>query len=422
MEVHTLEDTLQQLVDYINEQCGLSAYRLSNHFLTHDPIEGFVFLTEWIPKRVVSQLHQRNPDGTVIVSLNYHSRQILSVVFVNGVSFADSGKLPNNDTDSLISWIESHTPLQYNEQFTQTKHTEKTITFEAKIDNLNVLPKGKIEARFNDNKQLIYYMKDGIFPKLAEIERSDYALTAETIDSFQKQALTLIEIPVEKDEAWTPYYVLQESLITKDGKNCYDARIVNERSVYFEVDHLLTWTNAVGGHFVRQDIELIEKASVEDAEKNNIHRDHLPLTEDCLLRIIQETARVIQLNFPEEPGKWMVKRIYREHQLIMSEVVPYNSHRIYERKLKVILNEDLHAINMVDNDVLYQLLKHFKKGPEAKIAPETALASLKPYIELTPVYAYNRSTKTYQIHGKIDCPQAVDAVTGKLVDVDEILA
>lgn len=420
MEVPTLEESLQQLVDYINEQCGLSAYRLNNHFLTHDPIEGFVFLTEWIPKRVVSHIHQRNPDGTAIISLNYHSKQILSVVFVNDVSFADSGVLP--DQDSFVSWLESHTTLHYDEQFTQTHREDRKIIYEAKVDGLNVLPKGKIEVRYNTDGQLVFYIKDGIFPRLSEIEHSDYALTNETITPFYERALKMLEIPVEKDETWKPYYILEESLISNDLQNCFNADSVNERSVYFEVNHLLTWSNAVGGHFHRKDVELLEKASVHDAEQRQPHRDHLPLTENCLIRIIQETARVIQLHFPDEPGKWMVKRIYREYQHIMSEVVPYNSNRIYNRRIKVVLNEDLHAINMVDNDIIYELLEHFEKAPEAKITPESALESLMPYVNITPVYAYNRLHEKYQIHGKLDCPMAIDAITGELIELDEILA
>src|SRR5699024_92664 len=123
-------------------------------------------------------------------------------------------------------------------------------------------------------------------------------------DEYAKDALRLYEVPVESTESWKPFYMIQESLVTNDGRVTFDQENINERSVFYEVNHRLTWSNAVSGRFIKEDIELHEQASVHDAENEVPHKDHVDLTEDELIQVVQESARVIQLHFPDEPGEW----------------------------------------------------------------------------------------------------------------------
>lgn len=416
-----MDKQFQEHIDYTKEKYGLSAYTLKNHIFTHDPLDGYVFLSEWLPSGVVSHDKDRNPDGTAIVSLNYHTKALLSIVFIGEAAFPDQQTFPKNETSELIEWIEDQTGLIYGKQYQQVKQKDDSVTFEAAVDEISVAPAGKIEIRFNTNGQMTSFLKSGYFPTESSVEMETFSLTKEKVTDFTSDALLLRKIPLEKEEEWVPFYFIEESFIKNDATERKISDSINEYAVYYEVDFLLNWSTPVSGNFTKQEVEIVEEASIEDALVKRTHPDHKELSEADIIAIVQESARIVQLTFPEEPNKWRVHRIFREYEHIFSEVVPADSDKIYERKLKIILNDELHALNVVDNDILYQLLGHFKVRDTVEIKPEAALALLAEEITLDPVFVYNRETKTYQIHGALSCPSAVNAITGEVVSLDTLL-
>jgi len=417
-----MEEAVQMLIDHTKTICGLDAYILKTHHIFHDVQAGYIFCSEWTPKDTLAQEDKdSNPPGTAIIEINFHTKVLKSIVFTDALSFIEEGSLPSRDRDQLLDWIEEQTDMTYGRQFKLIHEKPDSLEFQASIDNMPVAPSGSIRIKFNDAGQLILFSVQGVFPDESEMEWEPFSLTPEDTAPITRGLLTLLDVPVEKELTWVPFYKINPVFVTNDGANAISASAVNEHPVYFEKDILLEWSGEASGSVEKRKITLDDSVALSDALQAAPHYDQLPISHDMEQTCIEEIRRVMQLEYPAGSGKWKITSMYRQHGSIIAIVHHANNHSAVPAKVKILLDDTGKAFNVIDNKFLFQLIAHFKHADQPKLTADEAFSKLQEHIITEPVYAFNRETGKYHIHGKIDCPFAVNALTGELVKTKDIL-
>jgi len=416
-----MEAALQALIDHTQASCGLEDYVLKRHHIFHSAQEGYLFSTEWFPANTESDDSGSNPPGTAVVHIDFHSKALKSLVFVKEQSFAKEGTLPGNVKDQLLDWIEEETDMMYGRQFQLASETAHTLHFRASIDHMPVAPSGTIDVKFNDQGQLVLFSIKGIFPDETKIDWEPFALTAEATEPIANNACTLVDVPVEKAEAWIPCYQINPVFVTNDGKTVFSAEDVNQYPVYIPKDEILSWEGHASGILQKRKINLDDTVTFEQALAAKAHPDIAPIRAELEAVYKAEVTRVMQLEYPNESGQWKLTALYREHGHVIAIVHPTEDRSALKHRIKIIMDPEGDEVNMVDNKFLFQLLANFKPAEPAKLSTEAAYQLLKPHIESEAVYVYNRKTGQYHVHAHITCPYAVNAITGELLKTSEIL-
>jgi len=417
-----MEESIQALIDHTKTICGLDTYILKTSHIFHDVQDGYVFCSEWIPKETpVQENEDTNPPGTAIIEINFHTKALKSIIFVEGKSFIEEGSLPSRDRDQLLDWIEEQTDMTYGRQFKLIKENTNSLEFQASIDNMPVAPSGSIRVEFNETGQLVLFSVNGVFPEESEMEWEPFSLTPEDTEPITRGLLTLVDVPVEKDMTWVPFYQIEPVFVTNDGANTIPATAINEHPVYFEKNILLDWSGDASGSIEKRKIELSNNTELTDALENKQHPDQLPISQELEQACIKEITRVMQLEYPSGSGKWKIKSIYRQHGCIIAIVHHAVNKSAVPAKVKVLLDDSGKAFNVINNKFLFQLIAHFEHADQPKLTADEAFSKLQEHITTEPVYAFNRETEKYHIHGKIDCPVVLNAVTGELLNKKDIL-
>lgn len=417
-----MEEIVKQLTDYTKELCGLDTYELKTYHLHHDVHSGYIFCSEWLPERAEkSESLDENPPGTACVEINFHTKALKNLIFVGGKSFAAEDVLPSFDKDDILDWLEEETGMMYGRQFQIAHEGTRDIHFRASIDHLPVAPSGTIDLEFNERGQLISFALDGVFPEEGDIDWEPFALTSEETAPLAEKLCTLVEVPVEKEVAWVPFYIIKPVYVTNDGISVIPEEAINPHPVYLPEDYILKWDEPGKHSLDKQKIDLDAKTSLELAMHDAPHPDKKPIDKELELTCIETARTAVQNFYPNASGQWRLVSLHREHGHIIAIIRPADHSKAVIHTLKVLMDRDGTFVNIVDNQFLFQLLGAFKDADQPVLSKEEAYEKLAAHITSEPVYTLNRQTGKYHVHAKIDCPYAVQAITGELVKTAEIL-
>lgn len=79
------------------------------------------------------------------------------------------------------------------------------------------------------------------------------------------------------------------------------------------------------------------------------------------------------------------------------------------------------AINFIDNEPMLDMYDGYdRSSEEVTITKDQAYAKLFNNVQLKPYYVYNYEQETYVLCGKLECDQAVQALTGEIVDINDL--
>ena len=128
------------------------------------------------------------------------------------------------------------------------------------------------------------------------------------------------------------------------------------------------------------------------------------------------------MEYPDDSGKWILKELRLMDTYI--EAFCYTSNpdnSLFKPKLAVMIDrESMTVINLMDNEAMFDVFDSFTPAPQPNVDQETAFDKMVPYITLDPVYVYDKELKKYILCGLLDSEQAVDAVTGDIVELRDL--
>ncbi|MFC4558215.1 hypothetical protein ACFO3D_08315 [Virgibacillus kekensis] len=410
-----MHQKLEEIVGYAQKKLGLNDYSLHEHTLYRekDIFNNTIYILsmEWTPNNT----KESSPAGNAVVELNFHTKAVKRIVFVQNVTNADSAVYPSADKENVIEWIEELTDLTFGRQFLLIEDEEDVLSFGAAVDNIPVAPPGTIHVEFNKDGQLCMFSIDGHFPEEDEISWEPFALTPDTYETTARKQCQLVEMPDEEQGKWLPVYGIEEVYLTNNGKGVipFDAglgsMVMNET--------VLTWDAPVNKAFSNVEVDFSTEAVLEQALINEPHPDTKPVSEQDVDACEETAVGFLRMVYPEDSGKWKLTGIYRSNGYLFAELWPAaGTSRVIKRKIKLIIDPGTYeAVNYIDNDRLLEMFGHLNKAAEAAISKEEAFSKLREHVEAEPVYVYDQEQGTYVMCGKLDCPYGIDAVTGELL-------
>lgn len=418
-----MNERVQKLINDTQEALGLGDYYLKRHHFFREvnfKRTAYILNMEWFPKNAENTDDDLNPAGTASIDINFHTKAVKQIVFVQDISFADKSIYPTTDKESAIEWVEELTGLTFGRQFLIDVEEDNRLRFRAAVDNIPIWPSGTIEVKFNDEAALTLFSIDGNFPNEEQIQWEPFGLTPDKFEPFAHEQCKLLKVPDDEQGKWVQVYGIEELFITNDGSETFPfADVANS---YVTINKMMTWEEPVSGEFEKTDVDFSPEVTIEDALANEPHPDTLPLTEYEIDTCISRVLYFMRMEYPDESGKRKLSSLYLKDGYIIAEIRRVQDlNPSMDLKIKLIIErESCTAMNYFDQDALLGAFEYFEEAGEPIVAQEEAFAKLREHLELEPVYVFDRDKNMYIMCGKLDCAFAVDAVTGEVISLSTI--
>ena len=420
-----MDKRLQKIVDEAQEKFGLDAYWLERHAINKERDTmgnaNYTFIMEWFPNGHNEPIEEDyNPEGTAIVEYNIQKQYFSGVSFVQGESFSAKTHFPGKTADEVAAWLEKETGLQYKQDFKLTQANANGFQFKSDIDGIYISPSCIIEVDFDDAGKLISYHSYGTIPTQNQVEKSKFTLTLEEIEPIVKKQLQLVKFPSESEKRFVPVYAIEEVYVTVNGERVIPF-MEHERSEVI-VEEVIVWDKPLEEQINREEITFSSEASTEDAFRNVSVEEKLTLSDEQIEQSKHIVRDVLRTEYPNDSEKWMLSKLQRQENFIeahckINEIdsTPFN------RKVVVFMNpETMAVLNYFDNGSMSEIFDGFSSAEEAVVTHEEAFEKMVSYITLDPAYVYDKITGKYILCGLLDAAEAVDAVTGEIILLEDI--
>ncbi|WP_210468471.1 hypothetical protein [Sporosarcina sp. 6E9] len=419
-----MDQRIQEIADDIKVKYGLDDYKLETYSIHKERNSlgeaYYKFNIEFFPNEFSGELvEDLNPEGTAIVDYNIQKEIVESVIFVEDKSFSTMTHFPGKTEEEVGYWIESETGLTYGKDFVMTEVLENGFQFSPNIEGVEITPVGMIEVEFdNDGKLTSYNLYDPI-PSSGDLEWAEFTLTLEEIEPLVRKQLQLVNFPLEAEKKFVPIYAMEEVYVTLDGSRVIP--FLDHEREEVKVDEVIEWTQPFTGELVREQIDLVSEATVEDAFEGKGIEEKLVMTSDQIEKSKDIVRDVFQSEFPKESGMWKLDTLQRlEHFIKATCSMDEMARSVFNRKLVVLINpETMTLLIYVDNGEVFEIFDTFEPAENAVVSHEEAFEKLVSYISLTPTYVYDSVTEKYTLCGLLDAAEGVHAVTGEIVPLTD---
>ncbi|MFJ8235332.1 hypothetical protein ACIQ34_06215 [Ureibacillus sp. NPDC094379] len=419
---------IKELVEFAKEKFGLNNYYLQEYrFQRSVNIFNETVYTlsmEWFPDHAVQEEDGANPEGTASIEMDIKSRKFKSAIFVMGKSFAIDGvRFSNLKKDEIIKWVEIETGLQHGKQFQIHKENEGEFYFMACMDGVAVSPSGFIDVKFNEEGKLILFSIHGQFPTKELIKEEKYTLSLDRLEHLEKEQMKLIESPSYEQKKIYPIYTIEEIFVTNAGETTIPFDAFADKSQFLKINQTIHWNEPINKTFERKKIRWIEELTAEQAFSCEPSPDSFPITkadqEKCKIAV----KNLLRMEYPNESEIWILKFLYRDKGYIHATLkANKQNNRIFQRKIKVIIDEtSLHVVNYIDSKMMLKIFDNFQAPAQLTITKDKAYHKLKEFFELKPFYVYDFNQKQYVLCGKLDCRYGVNAASGEVRALDDLV-
>jgi hypothetical protein len=420
-----MDKRLQKVVDEAQEKFGLDAYQLERHSIYKErDVTGnayYTFSMEWFPKELSEPIEEDyNPAGTAIVEYAIHKQYFSDVSFVQGESFSTKTFFPNKTADEVAAWLEKETGLVYKQDFKLTQANANGFQFKSDVDGIYFSPSCMIEVDFDDVGKLTSYHSYGTNPSQDLVEQSKFTLTLEEIEPIVKKQLQLVKFPSETEKRFVPVYAMEEVYVTVDGERIIPF-MEHERSEV-KIDEVIEWDKLLEERINREEITVVSEVSVEEAFGNVDAGEKLTLSAEQIERSKKVVRNVLRAEYPDESGKWKLSKLQRQENFIEAHCeINEENPTLFNRKVVVFMNpKTMRVLNYLDNGSMFEIFDAFAPAEKAVVTHEEAFEKMVSYITLDPAYVYDGVTGKYILCGLLDAAEAVDAVTGEIILLEDI--
>ncbi|MEW4282429.1 hypothetical protein [Priestia koreensis] len=375
---------------------------------------------EWFPEHVIDREEECNPPGTVVVDVNIHSGEIVSIITVEDTSY--TSLMEFQSFEEMVSRIETITYLTYGAHFKLKEEKDQTYRFQAYLDKI-LSPIGGIEVRLDENGRLLSYLKYGDFPSSSSHSQRSL-LTKEECMGIIQQQIRLIHIPSFEEEAHILVYGLEELYIVGEDRFLRPYTIVQHNGTIVDVHQVLTWDTPLQVPFEQGNVFFQDNISLDEVKQRATHPDLLPISDEQKQLCIAAVTDCLRQEFPNDSGKWEFARIERHNGYIHGILHPlasHDPHSVFKTKCTMIVNPETNKVmTYINNEVLMAPFKEFAAAPKAVVTKAEAREKLLSRIELKPCHIFNEEKGQYVLASLLDCDYGVHAVTGELLRLADI--
>lgn len=378
---------------------------------------------EWLPNHIKNWDDETyNPEGTVCIEIDIHSRKTKRAIFSKGISSVDGMTFDLNNRDEIIKWIEKETGLNYGRQFKFWKEEERELHFKECIDGVAVSPSGNIEVKLDTEGRLILFSIYGQFPSEKLVKREKYLLSLEQIEKLAEEQFKLFEFPVIEQKKLVPVFAIEEIYIKNNGLSTLPYEFFVDDKFSLQMDKVIEWDDNIQKTFQSKILSLIENVTPDQAFQCEPHPNLQPITEEEIKKCVNNIKKFLSQEYTNDSGKWALKSLYRDKGYIHATLkAKEQKERVFKRKVKLFIDaETYQVLNYMDNEPFLEIYMELEEPEEIKVAKEEAFEKLKDFIELTPYYVFDFEQGYYVLCGKLDCQYAVKANNGEVVELNEL--
>ncbi|KRU15019.1 hypothetical protein [Bacillus pumilus] len=421
---------IQQLIDQTKAKFGLDLYDLKRHsFYRYVNMFNETIYTlnmEWFPSHEAEpEDDDVNPDGTAVIEVNLNTGQIESVIFVMDKTYAQHGVTFKRPYPAhVIQWIEQETGLIYGEHFYMHQKEKGELSFEEAIDGVKVTPSGRIEVKWDEHGQLMYFTHHGPFLAKTLLKAEKYALSLDKLENLAEQQVQLFQWPSFEHNRIRSIYALEEIYVKNDGTGTIPFEIGREETHCIHVNKVIEWNEPLNNTFEKKEIDIHENISAEQAFSLEPSPDSFPISKEEQAECIKAVRTFLAQKYPKDSGKWVLKTLHRDHGYIHA-VLKTNGQEGsgFMDKIKVFIDaSSFEAVHYIDKKEMFQvcgILSPSQAASEISVTQKEAFEKLRERLELTPIYVYDEAQKQYVLCGKLDCHEGVDAESGEVFSLKE---
>lgn len=419
-----MDQRIYDLAELTKAKYGLTAYRLHKWHIFRGTtlFRGTVYRLsmEWFPIHVGPGGNEdTNPAGTVCMEIDIASGKLENMIFVGGVTYADSLKFDSRHKDEIIRWIEKETGLVYGKQFELWKEKERKLQFRGCVDGIAVSPAASIEIQWDEEGRLVFFSVTGPFPPHDRVKRETYALSLDQAEKWAALQLKSAEFPDMDRKRFVAAYAIEEIYIRNDNASTLPFSYMACEHPRVRMDTVITWDAPLPEPFRPKNISLVDHATPEQAFRREAHPDLAPISEEDIRRYVRSAQTFLRQVFADDSGKWTLTTLHREKGYIWAELQANERQAQWRtRKLRLIIDPPTgEVLNYLDNEPLLAVYADFQEAEEGRVPAEEAFAKLKRHLTLTPYYVYDHEQGSYVLCGKLDCDYAVKADTGEVIPI-----
>ncbi|QLI79100.1 hypothetical protein [Bacillus pumilus] len=419
---------IQQLIDQTKAKFGLDLYDLKRHsFYRYVNMFNETIYTlnmEWFPSHEPED-DDVNPDGTAVIEVNLNTGQIESVIFVMDKTYAQHGVTFKRPYPAhVIQWIEQETGLIYGEHFYMHQKEKGELSFEEAIDGVKVTPSGRIEVKWDEHGQLMYFTHHGPFLAKTLLKAEKYALSLDKLENLAEQQVQLFQWPSFEHNRIRSIYALEEIYVKNDGTGTIPFEIGREETHCIHVNKVIEWNEPLNNTFEKKEIDIHENISAEQAFSLEPSPDSFPISKEEQAECIKAFRTFLAQKYPKDTGKWILKTLHRDHGYIHA-ILKTNGQEGsgFMDKIKVFIDaSSFEAVHYIDKKEMFQvcgILSPSQAASEISVTQKEAFEKLRERLEITPIYVYDEAQKQYVLCGKLDCHDGVDAESGEVFSLKE---
>lgn len=418
---------IEDLINYTKNTLKLENYFLKEqHFYKHINVLNEISYTlsmEWFPKHLSDwDDPDLNPEGAAAIEIDIDTRKFNSIIFVGEKTFVKQPLLNNGSENGVIQWIEQVTGFSYDEQFKIKRTSENEFLFVATCDHIRVYPPASIEVKLDDSNKLIHYSVQGYFPELSRIKQEKYILTLEQVEEMALQQLKLINFPDDDNQSLHSIYAIEEIFITNiDSETIGYDPMTSEHQVV-AVNKVIEWKTPLENTFVARNLTLSSEISVDEVLAVDRPKNLKQITNHEQKQSFHAVKDLLRQQYPDESEEWRLQLLYRENNYIVAVLRQLeDANLVFRRKLTVFIDQDtFEVINFIDNQMVLDMFKNYSQPGSPKVTQKEAYERLSNHLTLEPMYVFDPSTEKYILCGKLDCHYGIDAISGKVVHLDEL--
>lgn len=418
-----MDARIEKLINLTRSQWGLEDYYLGRHHLfrqlTLDGETVYFLNMEWFPNKYANWTdEEENPEGTASIDINIHTEEFDSVIFVQGVTYAKNGVLfPNKDVKEVKKWLAEFTGLTIEKDFICKQRDEREYYFEEQWNGIPLSPSSSITVEFNEKGELTFYSKYiSVLTNKKELEEK-CTLSLADIEDIAREQVVLAKFP--KDDGTIIVYGVEEIFIRNDQKGTVPFML--DKRIPKIVNKEIVWQNTKRDNFERKYLQWDDEVNIEDAYFKEPHPDSLPIKDEEVEKCMQGITEFLQMKYPHESGKWMLKYLNRENSYLHANLEKTASKSLFTEKFLIFLDNEGNVINYMDKKDLWDKIIGTKddEQKEIKVSKEEAYNKLKPYFTLTPYYVFDSGDNKWVLCGKFDCEYFVDVESGEVSRLED---
>lgn len=422
-----MDKRIQNIVDLTRDTFNLKYFHLKRYSFRREvnlfKETNYSLLMEWFPNNAIQPDDlELNPKGTAVVSIDIASKIFNQIIFVGRETLVNDNYFAYATKEEVIKWIENKTGLIYKKDFILSKVFPGKYEFSACIDGVKTSPAGTIKLEYDILGNLVLYTIDGEFPRRQSAEKTEDALTLDQVEHIAMEQLRLVEIPSETRKRQISVYGLEEVFIKKDGLLVTPLKRFDSIREHYVIDKLIYWDTPIKKEFKKEDINLTEEISLDQAFSKEQSPDAYTINSLEKTECVNAVKDFLRQVYPNDSGKWEIQTLNRNYGFIIAKIRKVNTKEdLLARKITVLIdNHSVQVVNYIDNKSLLDLMPKYENAFDILISKKLAYELIHEYLKLEPYYVYDFNKKQYVFCMKLDCDYAVNANNGKITLLTDV--